>query len=514
MNKHISFIFAAVAAFVLAACNKPSQVTVELANLSESEISVPASGSEELISFKSSAPWTVVSSQEWVFVGQESGPEGFNDVDIYVEANETGEERSATVTVSAGADNSFTITLVQEQNNVLSISETNLSIDSDGGQLTFTVKSNIEYEVTSITDWIKVVSSKGVSDNTVTLEIEENKGLERNGGVKVKSSEGEVLVRVSQEVGISDAIYRCEHYFYADWYNNGKANWMFNFFKVGYCKGGDLRAIYVFDVILDPEYDYYKVLEEGFPDGTYTLSNSGEPFTFTIDGTYIEDYTNQLLTYYTEATLTIEGNTYSFRMVDELGQKHKFQWTADSEHTLLRDDSYYSTITQDYEITFDTCTIQPLGKIFTELGIETYQTYVTFSDGHPQLGTAHVADKTNGAVLINSATSDFVGTYVVEPSNRRTLGPGTLDSYNSGFASSYDTYYYVEDSKVCLGSGTMTITPDGDGYLVEGDFKDDYHYSEPHKLVLHARGTVVEPEQSQLRALSPKRNNKDYRITF
>ena len=513
MNKHISLFVAAAAAVMMGSCN-PQQDPVELTNLCESEIPVPSAGSEELISFKSSAPWTITSSEDWVFVTQESGNEGFHDVDVSVEANETGAERSAIVTVSAGANISFDITFVQEQNNVFTIPQTDLSIDSDGGSLSFTVLSNIGYEVSSVTDWIQVVSTKGVSDNTVTLQIDENKGQERTGAVKVNSSEGETLVRVTQEVGISDAIYRCEHYYYADWYNNGKANWMFNFFNVGYCKGGDFRAIYVFDVILDPEYDYYKVLEEGFPDGTYTLSNSGEPFTFTIDGTYIEDYTNQLLTYYTEATLTIEGNTYSFRMVDELGQKHKFQWTADSEHTLLRDDSYYSTITQDYEITFDTCTIQPLGKIFTELGIETYQTYVTFSDGHPQLGTAHVADKTNGAVLINSATSDFVGTYVVEPSNRRSLGPGTLDSYNSGFASSYDTYYYVEDSKVCLGSGTMTITPDGDGYLVEGDFKDDYHYSEPHKLVLHARGTVVEPEQSQLRALSPKRNNKDYRITF
>ena len=502
MNKHISLIFAAAASFLLAACNKPSQAAIELTNLSEQEILIPAEGAEELISFKSSAPWTVTSSQEWAYVGQENGPEGFNDVEIYIEANETGEERSAAITVSAGADNSFVITLVQQQNNVFSVAETNLTIDSDGGQLSFTVKSNVEYEVKSVTDWIKVVSSKGVQDNTVTLEIEENKGLERNGGVKVISSEGEILVRVSQEIGISDAIYRCEHYYYADWYGNGKANWMFNFFNDGFCNGGDFRAIYVFDVNLDPEYDYYKVLAEGFPDGTYTLSKGKESFTFTEDGSYIEDYTNQVLTYFTEATITVQGDTYTFRMVDENGKKHKFQWTADSEHTLLRDDSYYSTVTTDYEITFDTCLIQPLGQYFIQLGYNTYQTYISFSDGHPQLGSAHVADKTNGSVLINSETPDFTGTFVVEPSNRRTLGPGTLDSYNSGFASSYDTYYYVEDSKFCLGGGTLTITPDGDGYLVEGDFTDDYHYGEPHKLKIHARGVLAPEEETASAAAS------------
>ena len=113
------------------------------------------------------------------------------------------------------------------------------------------------------------------------------------------------------------------------------------------------------------------------------------------------------------------------------------------------------------------------------------------SGGSPQLGSASVAEDTVGSLLLSSATEDFVGTYEVQAPYNQTFNPGTIDSNNSKFYST-NGYSNIVDGTFVVVGGSVTVTKDGDEYVVEGELIDDYPYGGPHKLTFHARGKVVE----------------------
>ena len=80
-----------------------------------------------------------------------------------------------------------------------------------------------------------------------------------------------------------------------------------------------------------------------------------------------------------------------------------------------------------------------------------------------------------------------------------------MDAMNSAFYSTYTSEgarYYVSDGYFGVGGGTLTVTKDGDEYIFEGDFTDDYPYGEPHKLLLHARGKIEQNAGSSVKSIS------------
>ena len=148
-----SCFFSVVVALVLTACEQvpahngeDGNSNVELVNYGDEEMEVPAEGGDFFFSFMSSADWTVNSSEDWVFVSLDSGNAGSFDVDFSVEANESGEARSAEITVRVDDEHYFTVLITQLQNNVFVVDKQVLSIGADGGQLTFKVSSNVGFE--------------------------------------------------------------------------------------------------------------------------------------------------------------------------------------------------------------------------------------------------------------------------------------------------------------------------------------------------------------------------------
>lgn len=527
-------IVAAATALVFAACQqvniqneKPQELVIT--NLGEEEIVVEAQGGEALVSFKADAAWTASSSEEWLFIGQESGEAGFNDVDVYVDANETGDARSAVITVSLDEKTSFSVLVSQLQNNVFGVDNTPLSIGSEGGQLTFTVTGNIDYTVSPLADWITVVSTKGVVDNTVTLSIAENEGEERSSAVKVGSSEGDVIVKITQECGVTDYIYAIEASYYADYYGAGTANWVLSVYNMDFIEGGDAPKIYDFDLCLPIEYDFFKVEAEGLPEGDYVFNDSCAAFTINSNS-QIEDYVVYDYIDLENVEMSVKDGVLSFAVTDVNGNVHKVKWVINPSLFFVYDESYSSTVTADYEVTFDKCTFSPIGQAALEIGVDTYQTFIYFESGHPQLGVGEIADDTLGSIMLSSATEDFTGTFVVEPANKQSFSAGTVDGFNSSIFS-VSGPYYVSDGIFKPAGGSLTVTKDGEEYVVEGVLTDDYPYGEPHKLTIHSRGTIEVDEEttssasskkavmhktlSERRTLSaPSKAHNDYRITL
>ena len=494
MTKKTLFFVGLFFLFALAGCNpeggqadKDSAIT----NLGEEQYMFPSEGGDALISFKSLSNWSITSSEEWIFIGQQSGSAGFQDVEIVAETNETGNPRSALITVASSKDNGFSVLVEQQCSNVFIISAEELRVGSEGGTVQFTVTANVEYEVTTDAEWVSVVSTKLLADNTVTLDVQANSDAGRVAKISVKSCEGEFSVKLIQDAGATDKISIAELYYYGDIYGLEKADWSITLYNEDYIYMGANPCVYVFDILVEPEYDFFKVEKDGLPDGKYSLSNSGESFTFTAVNSKIENCITGEVTSFTDGEIEKNGDEYNIWLIDANDIHHKLQWTINPNRYYVKDKTYTSTVKQDYEVTFANCTIAPKGQYFLAYGHETYQTHIKLSGGSPQMGTASTAEDTVGSLLLSSATEDFTGTYEVQSPFNQTFDPGTIDSNNSKFYST-NGYSNLADGTFVVVGGTVTVTKDGDEYVVEGVLLDDYPYGGPHKLTIHARGVLVQ----------------------
>ena len=502
-----------VAVSALAACQPvpaptPEDKFVELTNLGEEEYSFPIEGGEEIISFKSSEEWNISCSDAWVFVSQESGPAGYQDVEISVEPNQSAQLRTALLCVSVDAEHSFNISVIQETAPVFSVSTDVLEIGPDGGRLTFSVNSNIEYSVSSLSDWV-TIEAWNPDEGSVEVLVAAYEGSEdRTGAVRVKSAAGdEVFVKVNQELYLNDKIYGAEYYYYANYYTSKGVSWILNLLNEDFFDPyGHNPKIYTIQLTLDSTYDYFYVKENGLPATACSLSVDYKPFTVLASGSYVRDYSIQEKLSFTEAEFYEEDGVVCFRLVDSMGRKHKVRWQHNNNPQRLGiyDKSYRSTVGADYEVSFSSCEISPEGQYFLDRGITSYQTIVRFGDGAPQFGTTK-ADSTVGALLISSETAEIEGIYKVQPVSQQNFAAGTMDAMNSAFYSTYTSEgarYYVSDGYFGVGGGTLTVTKDGDEYIFEGDFTDDYPYGEPHKLLLHARGKIEQSAGSSVKSIS------------
>ena len=143
MKKAIIYLFTSI--LCLAACDELTGGADELLNLkSDSEIEVGAAGTSVRILFEAQGTWSAESDSEWAVPAQEYGDKGEITLDVAVRVNETGEERTAVITIGCGdetaavriiqsADKGGDVPGIESQVLVESITET----DEDGYQMKF-----------------------------------------------------------------------------------------------------------------------------------------------------------------------------------------------------------------------------------------------------------------------------------------------------------------------------------------------------------------------------------------
>ena len=101
----------------------------------------------------------------------------FTNVRLMIAQNTSGEERSATITITTG-DISKSFTIKQKQNDVISLSTDLIKSNSNGGNYQIEVTSNIDYDVqipTEHQDWVKFSNrTKAISTNNIEFTIAPN----------------------------------------------------------------------------------------------------------------------------------------------------------------------------------------------------------------------------------------------------------------------------------------------------------------------------------------------------
>ena len=181
------------------------------------EITIPSSenlnpvlsqeGGTVSISFTATADWTAslvnTRAESWITVTPNSGSKGKNEITITTTANETYDERNATVVLKCGTA-SKNIVVTQKQKDALTVTSSKYEVDSKGGNISVEVKANINFKVEVRADWIKQQTEKtrALVTSNLNFTIEPNEtGDKREGEIIIKSGELSETVKVYQGFG-------------------------------------------------------------------------------------------------------------------------------------------------------------------------------------------------------------------------------------------------------------------------------------------------------------------------
>ena len=188
------------------------KLKVDALSVSPTEITVVKSGLLETgekaeIYLSTNSDWTitVADDSKWITPAATSGEAGDMSIELTVEQNNTGGERTGSFVINAGSK-SETVTVIQNLEG-LKLSADNFRVNkfgfSDEAQtpLTFTITS-AEAWTSTCDDWLSIEPASGEAGETeVTLLVDENtSGAPREGAVKITTSLNglEAAVRIDQ----------------------------------------------------------------------------------------------------------------------------------------------------------------------------------------------------------------------------------------------------------------------------------------------------------------------------
>lgn len=138
--------------------------------LSASEVTANAAGvfQNPVVTVTANGPWTAAISDNWIAVDKEEGVAGETKVTVYVRPNETGADRTGTVTFTNRTKKAV-LTVKQGNEFVKASVET---ISTAELEATFDITSNIDWTVTSSEAWAKVSPAEGNGNATVTITMD------------------------------------------------------------------------------------------------------------------------------------------------------------------------------------------------------------------------------------------------------------------------------------------------------------------------------------------------------
>lgn len=144
------------------------------------------------VEVQANVQYSVSVSDTWV---KQAGTKGLakNTLIFNVEENTTYDNRRATITIKSqtGGVPDQVITVSQAQKDALLVKDSNFTLPYGGGGIDVPVEANVSFEVTPDVDWIHHVSTKALSNSTVSLTIDENTTFStREGKIEIKQKNG------------------------------------------------------------------------------------------------------------------------------------------------------------------------------------------------------------------------------------------------------------------------------------------------------------------------------------
>jgi len=126
--------------------------------VAKNEYTVDAAGGELKFEVNTNVDFKVETSVDWIKQNTESRGLEAKPLSFTIAENTADKAREGVITISSG-DLKQEIKVIQKAKTSFSVSETEFNVGSDGGEISFVVTSNVEYDVnwTSV-DWLKNTS--------------------------------------------------------------------------------------------------------------------------------------------------------------------------------------------------------------------------------------------------------------------------------------------------------------------------------------------------------------------
>ena len=184
---------------LLCSCSKESAF---INSNSQSVYSINSTASSTIITFDTNNSWTAKSSESWLTITPSSGNAGDNiKLTISALANSEYDSREAYVTLTAG-EASQIISFTQMQKAGFVLSDSKLSIGSEGGVLNIPIKANIDYNCKvndSCKDWLSVTQTKSLNNFQISLTVSKNETYDdRTGLIEISYADQKEMITIYQ----------------------------------------------------------------------------------------------------------------------------------------------------------------------------------------------------------------------------------------------------------------------------------------------------------------------------
>ena len=119
--------------------------------------------------------WRITETTDWLTVSPVQGT-GNATVELTAGVNPSSlEERSCPITVTTDGGVQRVITLSQSRSNEsLAVSTTDLVFGENGGELSFTITSNTQWNISGGADWLTLSTTQGTENGTVSVTAQAN----------------------------------------------------------------------------------------------------------------------------------------------------------------------------------------------------------------------------------------------------------------------------------------------------------------------------------------------------
>ena len=178
--------------------NPPAPESPSITVESEEDIPVfDTAGGTLALTFTTTSDWTASvdgAASGWLSVSPASGEAGTHTLSLVTTANDSYDERNASVTITSGSVKK-TLTVTQKQKDALILTSNKVEVDAEGGDFSIKLQANVEvtYEIESgAQTWLTPVArSRGLTSSVLAFHAEANEEAEaRQAVIKLAGGNG------------------------------------------------------------------------------------------------------------------------------------------------------------------------------------------------------------------------------------------------------------------------------------------------------------------------------------
>lgn len=170
-------------------------------------------GGTAALTFTATSDWTASvdgAASGWLSVSPASGGAGTYTLSLVTTANDSYDERNASVTITSGSVKK-TFTVTQKQKDALILTSNKVEVDAEGGDFSIELQANVEvaYEIEDgAQTWLAPVSrSRALASSALTFHAEANEESEsRQGVIKLAGGNGLTEEVTVYQIGTGPAL--------------------------------------------------------------------------------------------------------------------------------------------------------------------------------------------------------------------------------------------------------------------------------------------------------------------